>query len=157
MPPSARRGPRACGRTPGRCARGTGGVRGVRAALGGAPAARPRPRATVHLLDILTTSQLPSVCSICRRMHTWAWHATMRLGGWASRWRMHEHLSYVSASYRYVLPIAMCILSAYNRYGKKVLATVEQRHPSNAPAANRKLIISASVGIASMKKQQICN
>ena len=100
--------------------------------------------AAVRLLDLPAHAYMGMACD----------DAT---GGWASRWRMHEHLSYVSASYRYVLPIAMCILSAYNRYGKKVLATVEQRHPSNAPAANRKPIISASVGIASMKKQQICN
>ena len=49
------------------------------------------------------------------------------------------------------------ILSLLPNYGKRALATVEQRHPSNAPAANRKPITSARVGNAIMKKQQNCN
>ena len=48
------------------------------------------------------------------------------------------------------------ILSLLPNYGERALAMVEQRHPSNAPAANRKPITSARVN-AIMKKQQNCN
>ena len=63
----------------------------------------------------------------------------------------HAHANTYVSGYRH--PIAICLPN----YGKRALASVEQRHPSNAPAANRKPKTSARVGNAIMKKQQNCN